>query len=136
MNSEWPLAAAIGRLGAFLRRSTPQVARSRCHAAITSKRSLENYLHPAAIFEASGICVEFSDEDDLPGLIACQANQRHESGVAWDEISARARKRLRYKAKRRLNTRAVEKMTAARLAERDTSGEVRGWLATIAKLSR
>ena len=31
---------------------------------------------------------------------------------------------------------AVEKMTAARLAVRDTRGEVRGWLAPIAELSR
>jgi hypothetical protein len=106
------------------------------NARVTSKRSVENYLHSAAIFEASGIQVAFSDEDDLPGLIACQANQHHEPGVAWNEISARARKRLRYKAKKWLNTRAVEKMTAERLAERDTSGEVRGWLATIAALSQ
>ena len=35
-------------------------SRSRCRAAITSKRSLENYLHPAAIFEASGFSVAFS----------------------------------------------------------------------------
>jgi len=111
-------------------------SRARCRAAVTSKRSVENYLHSDAIFEASGIQVAFSDDDDLPGLIACQANQRHEPGVAWDELSARARKRLRYKAKKWLNRQAVEKMTAARLAERDTTGEVRGWLTTIAELSR
>ena len=46
------------------------------------------------------------------------------------------RRRLRYKAKKWLNTRAVEQMTAARLAERDPDGEVRAWLATIANLSR
>jgi hypothetical protein len=45
------------------------------------------------------------------------------------------RKRLRDKAKKWLNTRAVEQMTVARLAERDSSGEIRSWLATIAKLS-
>ncbi|MGO9115288.1 MAG: ATP-dependent endonuclease [Thermoguttaceae bacterium] len=111
-------------------------SRSRCRAAVTSKRSVENYLHSDSIFEVSGIKVAFSDEDDLPGLIARQANQHHESEVAWDGLSVRARKRLRYKTKRWLNTRGVEKMTAARLAERDTSGEVRGWLVTIANLSQ
>ncbi|MGA2257516.1 MAG: hypothetical protein ABSG53_22885, partial [Thermoguttaceae bacterium] len=71
-----------------------------------------------------------------PGLIAQHANQHHESGDVWNEIPVRARKRLRHKARKWLNTRAVEQMTATRLAERDASGEVRGWLATIAKLGR
>ena len=110
-------------------------SRLRCCAVVTSKRSLENYLHRDAIFEASGFSVEFSDEDDLPELIARRANEGHESGVAWDDLPARARKRLRYKAKRWLNTRAVERMTVARLAERDAGGEVRTWLAMIAALS-
>ncbi len=111
-------------------------SRQRCCAAVTTKRSLENYLHPDAIFEASGFSVAFSDEDNVPELIARKANERHEPSVPWEELSVRARKRLRYKAKRWLNTRAVEQMTVARLAERDVSGEVRAWLATIAALSR
>ena len=110
-------------------------SRPRCHAAVTSKRSLENYLHSDSIFEASGFSVAFSDDDDLPELIARRANERHEPGVPWDELSARARKRLHYKAKKWLNTRAAEQMTAERLAERDPNGEVRSWLATIAGLS-
>jgi putative ATP-dependent endonuclease of OLD family len=110
-------------------------SRPRCRAAITSKRSLENYLHGDAIFEASGISVAFSDEDNVPELIARHANERHASGVRWDDLSARARKRLCYKAKKWLNTRAVEQMTPARLAERDGGGEVRSWLASIAVLS-
>jgi hypothetical protein len=110
-------------------------SRSRGRAAITSKRSLENYLHPAAIFEASGFTVAFSDEDDVPELVARQANERHEPGVFWDDLSARARRWLHYKAKRWLNTRAVERMTPARLAERDPHGEICSWLATMAALS-
>jgi hypothetical protein len=110
-------------------------SRLRCHAEVMSKRSLENYLSPAAIFEASGFSVDFSDEDDVPELIARKANERHEPGVAWDDLTARARKRLRYKAKRWLNQWAVDQMTVARLAERD-GDEVRSWLATIAALSR
>jgi hypothetical protein len=111
-------------------------SRPRCCAAVTTKRSVENYLHPRAIFEASGFSVEISDEDDVPELIARKANERHEPRVAWDDLSSRARKRLRYKAKRWLNQRAAEKMTVERLAERDGRGEVRAWLATIAALSR
>jgi len=111
-------------------------SRPRCRAAITSKRSLENYLHPDAVFEASGFAIVFSDDDNVADLIARRANERHDPVVAWEELSAHARKRLRYKAKRWLNGRAVEKMTAARLAERDTSGEVRSWLTMIATLSQ
>ncbi len=52
-------------------------ARPRCCAVVTSKRNLENYLHPQAIFEASGFSIEFTDEDDVPDLIARRANERH-----------------------------------------------------------
>ncbi len=109
-------------------------SRPNCCAAITSKRSLENDLHPAAIFEASGIQVAFSDDDNVAELVARHAIVSLASGISWDELPARARKRLCYKAKRWLNSRAVEQMTPARLAERDPSGEVRAWLATIARL--
>jgi hypothetical protein len=71
----------------------------------------------------------------VPELVARQVNEAHESGVSWDDLTARARKRLCYRAKKWLNTRAAEQMTAARLAERD-GGEVRAWLATIAGLGR
>ncbi len=109
-------------------------SRARCHAAATSKRSLENFLHPAAILEASGFSVAYSDDEDVPELVAQRVNERHESGVRWEDLPARARKRLRFKAKRWLNSRAVEQMTPARLAARDGGGEVRAWLATIAEL--
>ena len=41
-------------------------SRPQCHAAVTTKRSMENYLHPAAIFEASGIS-EFARLDRVAG---------------------------------------------------------------------
>jgi hypothetical protein len=111
-------------------------SRPRCCAVVTSKRSLENFLHPAAVLEASGFSVEITDDANVPELVARQVNDRHESGIAWDDLSARTRKKLCYKAKRWLNSRAVDQMTAARLAERDGSGEVRSWLTAIASLSR
>jgi len=109
-------------------------SRANCRAVITSKRSLENYLHPNAVLEASGVEVAITDDENVPELAARKVNERHDSGIAWDELPARVRKRLCYKAKKWLNTRAVDQMTAARLAERD-GGEVRSWLATIAALS-
>ncbi len=81
--------------------------------------------------EANGFQVAFTDEANVPELVVRLVNEGHESG----DLTARARKRLRNKAKKWLNTRAVEQMTAARLAEQD-GGEVRAWLATIAGLGR
>ena len=109
-------------------------SRPGCRAEITSKRSLENYLHSAAIFEASGISVEFSDEDNVAELVARRAHEAHEGSIPWDHLPVRSRKRLRDKSKKWLNAQAVEQMTPERLAERDPSGEVRSWLTTIAIL--
>lgn len=111
-------------------------SRPRCRAAVMSKRSLENYLHPASIFEASGYAMEFSDDDDVPDLVARKANEFHEPPVCWNDLPARVRKRLRYKAKRWLNNRAVEHMTHERLSERDLDAEVLEWLVTIARFGR
>jgi hypothetical protein len=107
-----------------------------CCAVVTSKRSLENFLHGDAIFEASGIAVTVSDEDNVSELVARSTfeHTHREAGAAWNQLTVRARKRLRNKAKTWLNTRAVEHMTAERLAERDKTGEVRSWLVTIATL--
>jgi len=107
-----------------------------CCAVVTSKRALENYLNADAIFEASGLRIEVADEEDVAELVARQAYERRERPLPWDQLPARARKRHRDKAKKWLNTRAVERMTPTRLAQRDPCGEVRSWLATIAALAR
>jgi hypothetical protein len=104
-----------------------------CRAQLTGKRALENYLHPAAICDARGIVVSFGDTDDIAGLVAQQALER-QGGPAWTDISARGRRRFRDQVKRWLNTRAVELMTVARLSERDSAGDVRNWLMTMAKM--
>ncbi len=45
-----------------------------------------------------------------------------EPGCEWDTMSTRAQKRLCYRAKKWLNTSAVDRMTAARLAQQDPRG--------------
>ena len=44
--------------------------RTRCRAALTRKRSLENYLHPRAIFAARGVDLTFEDFDPVAELAA------------------------------------------------------------------
>ncbi len=109
--------------------------RSRCRAVLTEKRTLENYLAPSAIREAGAVEITFCDHDHVAELVARQMHARLDRQPLWDDLPARTRKRRRDRAKKWLNTRAVERMTPGRLAERDPKGEVRSWLATIARLA-
>lgn len=110
--------------------------RPECRAMATSKRSMENYLHPHAIREARGVEVAFSDEDDVADVVARACYQQTPHSLPWEQLSLRAQKRHRNHMKNWLNTRAVDRMTPERLAERDPLGEVRLWLANIAELVR
>ncbi len=99
---------------------------------MTRLRALENYLHPLAIEEAQGIKVKFSGMDPVASLVA-QAGL--ELGCEWDTMSTRAQKRLCYRAKKWLNTLAVDRMTAARLVQQDPAGEVISWLVSASSLT-
>ena len=109
--------------------------RPRCRAFLTNKRHLENYLHPQAVYESSGVHVEFSDDDYVADVIAQYRFARRPDSIPWNEVPARTRKRRRDKVKKWLNTDAVERMTPALLAERDPDGEVLSWLETIVRLA-
>src|ERR1700693_5708999 len=97
---------------------------------------MENYLHRDAILEARGIDVHFSDDDDVASIIAERCFRRQHPEGGWHEVSARARRRLRNRAKSWLNTLAVDRMTVARFADRDPNGEITGWLKSIAEMAR
>jgi hypothetical protein len=68
-------------------------------------------------------------------LLARTLYEQRERQIPWERLPARSRKRRRDKLKGRLNTEAVERMTAERLAQSDPDGEVRRWLAAIAELT-
>ena len=108
--------------------------RPHCRAALTGKRSLENYLHPAAIQEACGIELAISDDELVADRVAERLYGR-EDGIPWAELPRRTVVRRRNRVKRMLHTQAVERMTPQRLAERDPQGEVRLWLEAIAHLA-
>jgi hypothetical protein len=108
--------------------------RENCRAFITGKRALENYLHPQCLLEVRGIEVEFGDDDDVPEVVARQCHWQAAAELAWENLTGRARKRCRERAKRWLNRDAVSRMTPERLAERDPTGEVLAWIAAMAKL--
>ncbi len=108
--------------------------RPHCQAGLTSRRSLENYLHSDAIREAANLSLAFTGTDDVPEIAARAEFIRRCGEPTWRGLSNRARRRLRERAKIWLNSTAVDRMTSARWAEADPAGEVAGWLATIAKL--
>jgi hypothetical protein len=111
-------------------------ARPDCRAFVTRKRSLENYLLPCAVFEARGLEFRFSDDDCVAELAARYAWSIDGREPAWALLPARARKRLRERAKHWLNTAAAERMTVERIDQCDPQGEIRLWLRTMARLAR
>jgi hypothetical protein len=110
--------------------------RANCKAFVTMKRSLENYLHPQCLLEARGIEIDFGDDDNVPELVAEGSYQRSAGQPAWSDLTGRARKRCRERTKRWLNRTAVDRMTPARLTERDPACDVRSWLLAVAELSK
>jgi len=111
-------------------------ARPGCRAALTAKRSLENYLHPVAIRAAGGGDLAFGDDDPVSLLLARRWYGEQAPEVPWGALARRAQRRLAARAKRWLNTAAVMQMTADLLAMRDPTGELLGWLQTIAELAK
>ena len=109
--------------------------RPRCHAVLTGKRTLENYLHPTAIQRATGMSLAFSAHEDVAALFARQRWQDSQPPVSWDQLSRRAQKRLANHAKRVLNGPAVMYMSRALLGESDAAGEVYAWYRAIKRLA-
>jgi hypothetical protein len=110
-------------------------ARPGCRSFLTTKRSLENYLHFQAVAEAGGGAIQFGDDECVGSVLARHWYELVPQHVPWQSLSRRARRRLVYRAKRWLNRPAVDQMTATLLAERDSAGEVLEWLAVITQLA-
>jgi len=110
-------------------------ARPGCQAALTSKRSLENYLHPRAIVGAGGDELDFDDDDPVSLLLARKRYEQSSPVLSWDLLTRRTQRRLSARSKRWLNRTAVQQMTAELLAERDPTGELIHWLRTMQRLA-
>ena len=105
-----------------------------CRAFVTGMRSLESYLHPACIRAVSGLDLTFNGDDDVAELVARACHERDGTEPPWVLLPGRAKKRCRERAKRWLNRAAVDRMVPSLLEESDLAGEVRVWLAAIAKM--
>ncbi len=111
-------------------------ARPRCKAWCTSKRELENYIHPELI---KAIARDFPDKvgdfDDVPLLVAQANHMGSNSPNAWDALSQDKQEKKIKQAKVRLNDKdCAGRMTRAHLAETDPQGEIIGWLKEIGRV--
>lgn len=114
--------------------------RDRCKAVCTSRRELENYLHPTAILEhyhSNNIQItlptSFADFDDVPELVAERVHLAG-GGAAWETIKSEIKSKKVGQAKSQLNLACVARMTAARLDHIDRRGEVSGWLTDMQQM--
>jgi len=112
---------------------THVAARPQCRAFLTGKRALENYLHPLAIAAAGGGDITFGDADCVTTILA---RKWYEPGRNWSEIPWRARSRFCQRAKRWLNTIAIEQMTADWLRQRDPANDLQGWFKAISQMAQ
>ena len=109
-------------------------ARQNCSAFCTSKRELENYLHPTAIQSVAPQFPNFiNDFDDVPMMLAETIYSAESEAIPWNEVKDDNKKRKASKAKRRLNQECVEAMTPQLLSASDPSGEIAQWLREIGK---
>ena len=107
-------------------------ARPNCAAHCTSKRELENYLHPAVI---QAIAPQFpnaiADFDDVPLMLAEALHNAEHAAPAWNTVTPENKKRKASKAKKRLNQECVDAMTHPLLLATDPNGEIIQWLREI-----
>ena len=108
-----------------------------CTAWATSKRTLENYLHPSVITaEVPTYSGTGSDFEDVPLLFAesVHSSSPEASTCAWAEVSAEKRQQKISAAKRRLNTVCAKNMTPELLTQSDPNNDIRHWLRTIGRV--
>lgn len=103
-------------------------------AVHTSRRELENYLHPDAIQSARPTLTvgEVGAFESVPMACAKATYLVDQSLEQWNALDKPSKKSKVNKAKTWLNTDAVSKMTLERLTEIDTNDDIRTWLRQIA----
>ena len=91
-------------------------------ARMTSKREMENYIHPKAIREVYGIDFEIDDETDVPRVISDYLKSQDLPGCNPKNV------------KRKLNGEATRHMTLELLKEWDPQNELLSWICDILQL--
>lgn len=100
-------------------------------ALLLSERSLESYLHPAAIFDAGGGQYTTREDEDVATAVARAWYSNQSSERDWDQLPCRSRRRRAAHVKRWLNSEAVPHMTLGLLLKTDPTGEFLAWIRAI-----
>lgn len=106
-------------------------ARAGCRALLLPQRSLESYLHPAAIFDAGGGQYTAREDEDVATAVARVWYSKQSSERDWDQLPCRSRRRRAAHVKRWLNSDAVPHMTLGLLLQTDPTGEFLAWIRAI-----
>lgn len=106
-------------------------ARAGCRALLLPQRSLESYLHPAAIFDAGGGQYTAREDEDIATAVARAWYSRPSPERDWDQLPCRSRRRRAAHVKRWLNSEAVPHMTLGLLLQTDPTGEFLAWIRAI-----
>lgn len=111
--------------------------RPNCAAYCTTKKELENYLHPDAVKSiAPAFPDTIADFDDVPLMLAQTLHTADAAASAWSTVPEDTKEYKASRAKRRLNQECADKMTVALLAQTDPNGEIASWLKAVgAKLT-
>jgi hypothetical protein len=110
-------------------------ARDDCTACLTTRKEMENYVHPLAIkSEAPDFPNAIAEFDDVPFIFAQVVHAASDSDTPWGELDEKKQKKKMSNAKRRLNSASVRAMTPELLTEADPADEVRGWFRQISLL--
>ncbi len=103
-----------------------------CTAWVTTKRELENYLHPSLLATAAvGYSGNGADFDDVPLLFAEAVHSAAPGAPPWALVPDEKRKDKASSAKSRLNNEVARQMTPALLSQIDPAGELRQWLREV-----
>jgi putative ATP-dependent endonuclease of the OLD family len=109
-------------------------SRKNCKATLTSKREMENYLHPIAIKSAvDNLALSFTDFDDVPTLVAKGIHEASEADKSWESVTEKKKDDKVRRAKIRLNTEVIRCMTPEMLDEIDPQNDVLSWFGSIAE---
>lgn len=100
-------------------------------AYLTKKREMENYIHPDAIKDALGHLISFTDDCDVPAIIAQAIHDASSPPKAWAILETDKKKSKADRQKSRLNDEAASKMTLKHLEVSDPANEIEGWFAQI-----
>ncbi|WP_167302007.1 ATP-binding protein [Sphingobium vermicomposti] len=103
-------------------------------AFLTSKREMENYLHPDCIVAEYqpdyNIEVTFTDWCDVPAIVA-ETVHTASGATNWAGLSVEKQGKKSSRAKSRLNNGASARMSIAHLGQTDPGGEILGWLQAV-----